>query len=118
MMLLSVASIFVMTLGIAGLGVGMGALYPRFHVENAAQISVSYGGVIYMVLSMTFIAVSVVLLLTPTSAIFTAQVKGEPVTYFIWGSLGVAFLVVTVLSAVVMYLPMRLGIKSLETLET
>ena len=61
--------ILAMTIGIAGMGVGMGAMHPKFDVENAAQISVSYGGVVYMVISMCFIAASVVILVTPTVAI-------------------------------------------------
>lgn len=117
MMWLSSASIFVMTFGIAGMGVGMGALYPRFHVENAAQISVSYGGVMYMVLAMSFIAVAVVLLVTPTSAIFIAQLRGEPLGGFLWGALIVAFVMVTALSAIALFLPMRMGIRNLETME-
>lgn len=117
MMWLSVASIFVMTFGITGMGVGMGALYPRFHVENAAQISVSYGGVVYMVLAMSFISAAVVLLVTPTSAIFMAQLKGEPLGSFLWGALIVAFAVVTALSALSLFLPMRMGIRNLEAME-
>lgn len=117
MMWLSAGSIFMMTLGITGLGVGMGALYPRFNVENAAQISVSYGGVTYMILSMGFIAVSVSLLATPASAIFNAQVRGQPVGTFFWWMLIIAFLLVTVLSGIVAFVPMRMGIKALKELE-
>lgn len=117
MMWLSAGGIFVMTFGITGLGVGMGALYPRFNVENAAQISVSYGGVTYMILSMGFIAVSVVLLATPASAIFNAQVHGQTVGSFLWWALIIAFLLVTVLSIATAIIPMRMGVKALRALE-
>ena len=106
-----------MRLGITGLGVGMGALDPRFHVENAAQISVSYGGVVYMVLSMIFVAVAVVLLVTPTSAIFSAQVNGEAVSGFLWWALAAAMGIVTVMSLLALFIPIRLGIRNLKSLE-
>src|SRR5690606_936255 len=36
-------------LAVAGLGVGLGAAYPRFDSTNPAEIAVSSGGLLYMV---------------------------------------------------------------------
>jgi len=117
MTILGVWSILMMTVGITGMGVGMGAMHPKFHVENAAQISVSYGGVVYMVIAMGFIAVSVVILVTPTAGIFQAQVGNQPVSDFLWWSLAVSLGIVTVMSVILAWVYMKMGISSLEQLE-
>src|SRR2546428_14146709 len=48
MMILSLATIFALTLAIAAMALGFGALYPQFETENAAQIPTSFGGLVYM----------------------------------------------------------------------
>lgn len=109
--------ILAMTVGVTGMGVGMGAVHPRFHVENAAQISVSYGGVMYMVTAMGFIAACVVVLVTPTVAIFQVRFANEPVSDFLWWSLAVALGVVTAGGIVVAWIYMKRGIANLTELE-
>ena len=117
MSMLGIWSILAMTVGITGMGVGMGAMHPKFHVENAAQISVSYGGVVYMVIAMGFIAVSVMILVTPTVGIFQAQTTNQPVNDFLWWSLAVALGIVTLMGVILAWIYMKMGISSLDRLE-
>ena len=42
----------VISIGIAAMAVGFGAVYPQFHNPNAAKIASSFGAVIYMILGM------------------------------------------------------------------
>ena len=46
----------VMTLGLAGLAIGFGTMFPRFETENAAQIPTSLGGLLFMMTSIVMIA--------------------------------------------------------------
>jgi len=92
-------------------------MHPKFHVENAAQISVSYGGVVYMVIAMGFIAVSVMILVTPTVGIFQAQTTNQPVNDFLWWSLAVALGIVTLMGVILAWIYMKMGISSLDRLE-
>jgi ABC-2 type transport system permease protein len=114
MMALSTITIFIMTFGITGLGVGLGAIYPRFRFENAAQIPMGFGGVLYMILSMAFISITVVL-------------EARPVYIYLWAkfiervlrpqeilNIILSFSAVIILNILAFYLPMRLGLKSLE----
>ncbi|MBI4397205.1 MAG: hypothetical protein HY548_08930 [Elusimicrobia bacterium] len=55
---LSTATIVVMAFSLCGMGVGFGALFPRFHVENIAQIETSPGGVLYMVCALFYVALT------------------------------------------------------------
>jgi ABC-2 type transport system permease protein len=56
---LACANITLLTAAVTGLGVGLGAAYPRFKVENVARIPTGYGGMIYMVLGMALVLVGV-----------------------------------------------------------
>jgi hypothetical protein len=40
------------SIAVAAMAVGLGAVYPQFHNPNAAKIASSFGAVIYMILGM------------------------------------------------------------------
>jgi ABC-2 type transport system permease protein len=56
---LSNVSILVMAATLVGMGVGFGAMFPRFHVENIAQIETSPGGLLYMVSALFYVALTI-----------------------------------------------------------
>ena len=114
MMALSTASIFMITLGITGLGVGMGAMYPRFRYENIAQVAAGAGGIIYMILCLAYIGTVIILEARPVYIHFKRQI--------FWGdysmaSLYVAAIAVFIMTAAVIIIPMRRGIKALEEMD-
>jgi ABC-2 type transport system permease protein len=57
MMTLSLASIVLFTLAASALALALGAIYPQFDTENAAQIPTSFGGLVFMMASVTLLAV-------------------------------------------------------------
>ncbi len=62
----TVALVLAMSLVIACLGVGLGAIFPRFHAENPAKIPAGVGGVTYMIVSMGFVLVFLLASVYPT----------------------------------------------------
>lgn len=58
---LSNGTILLMAFTLSGMGVGFGALFPRFQVENVAQIETSPGGLLYMVAAMFYVALTLAL---------------------------------------------------------
>lgn len=102
-------------LAIAGLGVGLGAAYPRFDTTNPAEIAVSSGGLMYMVGSFVYAGVATVLFAYPAwraivPGALRGAAEGRP-TAFAWLSgegvlILAALLVVTLLFTVV---PLVLG---------
>lgn len=60
MMALSLVTVFFMTFGITAIGVGMGAVYPKFDYDHVAEIPTSFGGAVCMILSIAFIGVTVI----------------------------------------------------------
>ena len=65
MMALSLITMFLMTFGITAIGVGLGALYPNFNYENAAEIPTSFGGAVCMIFSIGFIGIAVMIVAWP-----------------------------------------------------
>lgn len=117
-MALTGCTLLLMAISLTGLGVGMGAIYPKFHFENPAQIAAGFGGVLYMVIAMSIIAVVVALEAGPTYILFMAEMRGVPLDFkqkmWITISLGM----VVLLLAVTTYLPMRIAIKKIDRMET
>jgi ABC-2 type transport system permease protein len=114
---LSVITMAGMTVGITSLGIGCGARFPRFNAENVAQVATGFGGMFYMILAMVFIALVVMLEARPVYLFFMAQFRGIPLNGWelaeMWALLAAAVL----LNVLVAVLPMRLGLKSLSSLE-
>ena len=113
-MAISAGTIALLTIGLTGLGVGMGAIYPKFDYENVAEIAASTGAIIYMIIALAYSGVAVMLCARPVYThlytVFTGrQVGGVDV----WLSYIGMFLI----TAVIVYYPMKKGAHSLETLE-
>jgi len=113
----STITIFGMTFGIVGLGVGLGALFPRFQVDNPAKIATGFGGVLYMIVAMTYILLIVALEAWPTYVVFVLRLRGEPMTDLTLALVVAAFSLVAVVIALAVWLPMRQGLRHLEALE-
>ncbi len=115
MMMLSVITISLITIGLTGLGVGMGAIYPKFINENPARIAMSIGGILYMILSLLYIGITIVLEAWPvylhfSQHLFRRNTGGGTGLY-------IAYSLVCVLSIGVTVIPLYLGIKHLKSFE-
>jgi ABC-2 type transport system permease protein len=117
MMTLSSLTLFFMTFGIVALGVGIGALYPRFQVGNAAQIASGFGGVFYMILSMIFIGAIVILEAWPVYTLFMAEFHHRALSFFQWAGIVLSFSGVAILNGVAVVVPMRLGIRNISQMD-
>lgn len=113
----SILTMFGMTFAICGLGVGLGARFPRFSAENPAKVATSFGGVIYMILSLIVIGGIVALEATPTYFYFLAQLKGIELTaeQMGWVALSLGLVLLIIIGATL--IPMRLGLNWLENME-
>jgi ABC-2 type transport system permease protein len=117
MMFLSSITMFFMVLGIVALGIGFGALYANFRYENIAQLSVGFGGVLYMIVSSIFIAIVIVLEAGPVYILFMSDVSGKTVTAFQWLLIIASFLMVVLINTLAVFKPMKMGLKALREYE-
>jgi ABC-2 type transport system permease protein len=100
-------AVTVMTLTLTGLAVGLGALYPNFREENPSKIVSGFGGTFCLVLSFLYILTSIIVL--AFSSPWTAHRQELRAVFCI-----AAFLA---FSAVLGYVPMRLGLRRVRTVE-
>lgn len=117
MMVLSAGTMFFAVFGIIAMAIGFGAMYPRFKYENISQVSTGFGGLMYMISSVLFMAVIILLETGPVRILFMAEMRGMKIVALQWLLIVLAFLSVFLLICFTVYQSMRLGIKALEEYE-
>src|SRR4029079_11927095 len=78
MMAVSVGTITLYTLAACALALTFGVYYPQFGTENAAQIPTSFGGVVYMMASLSLLAVVIMIEAITVTAYPHASQQGPP----------------------------------------
>jgi len=114
MFLVSVLSITLLTFAVAGMALGFGTLFPQYETENAAQIPTSFGGLLFMMASITVIGAVVILEAKPVYGYLSAAAFGthaDP-TEMILG-----FTAATLLCIAATILPIRAALRRLEVVE-
>jgi ABC-2 type transport system permease protein len=117
MMALLTVTMFFSVFGIVAMGVGLGALYPKFRYENIAQVSTGFGGLIYMMVSSLFMAAVILLEAAPVYVIFMADARGETIRLLHWLWIVPAFGLVLALQVFAVIKPLRMGTKALNDYE-
>lgn len=112
-----IVTIIGMACAISGLGVGLGARFPRFDVENPAKVATSFGGVIYMILTMIVIGLVVLLEAWPTYVYFMAGFRGVPLTGRELFGIAASFSAAALILFTAALLPMKFGLKWIEQME-
>ncbi len=78
-----VAAIILITIGCNALAIGIGARYPRFDLPDSARVAVSAGGLIYMLMALSFILLIVFLIVIP-DAVHYFSYYGRFLNYVEW----------------------------------
>ncbi len=114
MFAVSILTITLMTLAIAGLALGFGSIFPQFETENSAQIPTSFGGLVFMMTSVALIGAVIILEAKPVYEYLSAQAYGgEPdLVRMITG-----FALAALVCATMTVLPIRIALKRLEAVE-
>jgi ABC-2 type transport system permease protein len=110
-------TVFFMVFGITALGIGMGAAFPNFKAENLAQVATGFGGLLYMILAMSFIALVIVLEAGPVYILFKAQFRQQALSFSQWLYVGGSFFLAALVNVAALWLPMRFGLRKLASYE-
>lgn len=117
MMMLSVITIFFMTFGISAICVGLGAIYPKFAYDHAAEIPTSFGGAICMILSVAFIGVTVMIEAWPIYLVSSHALRSGGIAQSPVWVIAPALVAVALQTVFAVIAPLRLGLKKLEELK-
>lgn len=114
MFVVSILTISLMTLALAGLALGFGTMFPQFETENAAQIPTSFGGLLFMMTSVAVIGGVVVLEARPVYGYLTARAFGgdTQITAMVIG-----FGLATALCLAATLVPIRMALGRLQAIE-
>jgi ABC-2 type transport system permease protein len=105
-----------MTFALTALALGFGALYPKYDTENVAEIPTSFGGLLFMMCAVSYLAGVVILEGWPVFLYLNAQLQGgeasvgaTPVAIGITGA--------AVLTLVAVWVPLRAGMSKVRSTE-
>ena len=115
MMAVSLGTIVLYTLAVSALALSFGVFYPQFGTDNAAQIPTSYGGVVYMMASLSLLAVIIMIEAVPVAQeLRDSRVGGAGA---VSTELILSGLAVCVVCASATLVPLRMSEKRLERME-
>jgi ABC-2 type transport system permease protein len=116
MMAVAVGTIVLYTLAASALALSFGAIYPQFGSENAAQIPTSFGGLVYMMSSLSLLAAIIMIQASPVMTYlridrYGGQLGGVVPELLVAGTLVVGICVTATI------LPLRLALRRIEMME-
>jgi ABC-2 type transport system permease protein len=104
------------TFALTALALGFGALYPNYETENVAEIPTSFGGLLFMMAAVTYLAGVIVLEAWPVYLFLSSRVQeGQAevgMTPLVLGLSGAA-----VLTLLAVFVPLRLGIAKVRSVD-
>ncbi len=112
LMALSVLTIFFISLAITGFGVGLGAAYPNFKAENQAKTAGSLAGILYMLISLLYIGVVLVIESWPVYLYFSKPFHPDRSERYFF--VGLAYFAVVLISLLFAVIPVWIGHRRLN----
>ena len=111
---LTVYSVVVTNFGLSGLAVGLGTLYPQFDEDNPARIVSGMGGTLNLLVSVGYIT----LVVAAQTLILQWRVLEQFTSPGMFNvALAIVVVFITAISAIALFVPMRLGLRNLEAME-
>lgn len=105
-----------LSVSLAGLSVGIGAMYPNFKAENVAKIAAGPGGILFMIVAQIFVGVVLLLEAAPVFLIVRADYRHRPLESWEWGVVVGGVLLALIANAIGAIVPMRRGATALREL--
>jgi ABC-2 type transport system permease protein len=116
MMAVAVGTIVLYTLAASALALSFGALYPQFGTENAAQIPTSFGGLVYMMSSLSLLAAVIMVEASPVMTYLRIDRYGGRLASVI-PELMVSGVLVAGICVAATIIPLRLALRRIESME-
>jgi ABC-2 type transport system permease protein len=113
-MTVSITGVLLITVGLVGLGLGLGAKYPVFDYENISDIATGTGGVLFMILSLGFVGLVLVIGARPMYLHFNQKflLKG-----IVEVDVMICYGLIFIMTFLVTFIPLKQGLRSLRQMD-
>jgi ABC-2 type transport system permease protein len=115
--ILSTTTMVFITFALTALALGFGALYPNYESDNVAEIPTSFGGLLFMMAAVTYLAGVIIMEAWPVYAFLLASFRGEPLRNSVLIPLVVGVMGSATLTVLCVVIPLRAGVKRVRELD-
>jgi ABC-2 type transport system permease protein len=116
MMAVAVGTIVLFTLSASALALSFGAIYPQFGSENAAQIPTSFGGLVYMMSTLSLLTAIIMIEATPVMGYLRMNRYGGELQTILPELIAAAVLVIGICLTAT-FVPLRMAQERIEMME-
>jgi ABC-2 type transport system permease protein len=116
--LLHLATVAVLSGGLSGLSVGVGACLPNFKETDPSKIAVGFGGTLNLVIGLAFLLVVLGLMAAPWHGLMALSDGGtDTAPAALWPLTVLGALAGLTLGAAAVLIPLKAGVRALERME-
>ncbi len=116
MMAVAVGTIVLYTLAASALALSFGTIYPQFGSENAAQIPTSFGGLVYMMSTLSLLTAIIMIEATPVMAYLRMDRYGGQLQDILPELAASAVLIIGICLTAT-FVPLRMALQRIEIME-
>ena len=114
---LSTATMVVATFALTAMALGFGALFPNYETDNVAEIPTSFGGLLFMMTAVAYLAGVILLEAWPVYSFLSATLRGEPFRNILSLPLVLGIAGAVALTVVAVVWPLRAGVRKVRALD-
>jgi len=114
LMLISCGLAVMISLGLVGLSVGLGSIYPNFKEDNSAKIVSGFGGTLNFIIALFYVIFTIASFAIPLFSYEVHHSITERTFYHLLAICGITNIIATMVIGII---PMILGYKQLENME-
>ena len=114
---ISTVTMVMATFALAALALGFGALFPNYESDNVAEIPTSFGGLLFMMTAVAYLAGVIILEAWPVYSFLSANLRGEPARNFVALPLVLGMAGATTLTVIAVVLPLQAGVRKVRALD-
>jgi ABC-2 type transport system permease protein len=115
--ILSTLTMVMATFALTAMALGFGALFPNYETDNVAEIPTSFGGLLYMMTAVSYLAGIILLEAWPVYSFLGLNASGESPRNFGYFPLVLSIAWAATLSVVAVVLPLRAGLRKVRALD-
>jgi ABC-2 type transport system permease protein len=114
---ISTGTMVMATFALAALALGFGALFPNYESDNVAEIPTSFGGLLFMMTAVAYLAGVILLEAWPVYSFLSANLRGEPARNFVALPLVLGMAGAATLTVMAVVIPLRAGVRKVRALD-